>query len=66
MEQKSTSVFISFDEHQISLEDSLVQIFSEPTKKSLLNLDFSTRRELAAPADSDSLLTLYFDLSEKI
>ena len=66
MEPKSRSTTISFDEHQISLEDNLVQIFSEPTTKSLLNLDFSTKRELGLPTDSDSLLTLYFDLSEKI
>ena len=44
----------------------MVQIFTEPTKKSLLNLDLSTKRELGLPTDSDSLLTLYFDLSEKI
>ena len=55
----------NYVESQITLEDSLWQIFSEPQEITLLNIDLLLRTEFTMP-DMTSHLTYYFDLSKEV
>ena len=60
---------ISLKEHQISLEDSLVQIMTSPEEFNFLNFDASSAVQVEFPRDktSEDLVFAYnFDLSQSI
>lgn len=57
----------SFDEHDVTLEDDLVQIMTQPEPFTMLNLDRNSRLEIPASSQSDQVFFMYmFDLSNKI
>ena len=59
--------FYSFIEHQISLEDSLIQILTEPEEFSLLNLDLNSHFVIDFDYMPEEVFTQYrFDLSQRI
>ena len=54
-------------EHQIALEDSLIQIMTEPEEFSLLNLDMNSYIYFQRNNLPEAVFTQYrFDLSQKI
>ena len=61
--EKVALVQYSLIEHKISLEDSLIQILTQPEEFSLLNIDRASRTQLVRPRDSDDIVTYVFDLS---
>lgn len=57
----------SFVEHEVSLEDSWVQLMTEPVEFSMLNLDLSQPTKGDWPATNPNALLEYnFDLSQRI
>ena len=55
----------SYVESQIELEDSLWQIFSEPTTITLLNVDRLQKITFPYP-DATSAMNFWFDLSKEV
>ena len=53
----------SFIEHQVSLEDSLLQILSQPSEFSILNLDKQSRLDFTLQKHERIILEYMFDLS---
>lgn len=58
--------FYSLIEHQIALEDSLIQIMTEPAEFSLLNLDLNSYLTFTGRLPEAVFTQYRFDLSQKI
>ena len=52
----------NFLEHQISLQDRLLQLFTEPDKFSLLNIDRLSALAVPLAIDEDAYYTYLLDL----
>ncbi len=53
-------------ETRVSLQDSLLQLMTEPEEFSMLNLDRLNKLKLPFPVESDSFKEFWFDLSVEI
>ena len=57
----------SFIEHQITLQDSLVQIMDSPEEFSLLNVDITSKMEFNIEQKIENAFFMcVFDLSQKV
>ncbi len=65
-EQKPIVIRYSLVETRVSLQDSLLQLMTEPEKFSMLNLNRLDRLKVPFPTSPDSFKEFWFDLSVEV
>lgn len=53
-------------ESRISLQDSLLQLFSEPEELKLINVDLTSELKITLPPEHDSHFTYWLTLGKKV
>ena len=56
----------SYNEHQIELQDGIIQLYGEPKELTLLNIDRSTQVKTSYVGGGPVMLQMVFDLSQTI
>ena len=64
--RNETSIRYSLVESRVTLEDSLIQLFTEPKSFSLLNLDPVTKINQPFGFNYDSMFNLCFELGQRV
>ena len=64
--RNETSIRYSLVESRVTLEDNLIQLFTEPKTFSLLNLDPVTKLIQPYGINEHSMFNMYFELGQKI